>query len=201
MHLLLSIALSASALISSGQKSMDFDPVKKEAPASYVACKRTTWAVTDKCKDPAVANKSAPKDLKNEIERLAALIASSTEEVKKEISDWNLKEIGDYAKRVQEANRFRKELRLCYQKLGLNYDTYKGLIPDKCFELWTKSLSPSRNPYPGGPMRKKWAQAWLDLTTLAKTFPQHIQPSVLPNLLNTYDSAKKCVADNSCYPR
>ncbi len=33
-------------------------------------CTRVSWAITDKCKDPAVATKNAPKDLKKRLKDL-----------------------------------------------------------------------------------------------------------------------------------
>ena len=72
--------------------------------------------------------------------------------------------------------------------------------PMKCLVLRDYGPeSPSR--IIGGASRIIWAQAWLDLATLAKTFPQHIQPSHLSLLINAYEPAKACVADYKCVPK
>ena len=76
----LSIAflLIASCFVSISEASAE----PTSSPNRLVMCVRKTWASTDKCKDPAVASKKAPKDLKKEIERLASLTVTSFEQLK-----------------------------------------------------------------------------------------------------------------------
>lgn len=193
------IALSSALLclvssvspVSAIHKSSEYHPSAK--------CKRTTWASTDKCKEPAVAKTDAPKDLKVEIERLASLIASTGAALKSEHAAWAKQASRDYQRDMREYEASKSKLRECFKKIGLNYDTYSGGgIPKKCEEFWT--LPPGRHQFMLVTKRVAWAQAWLDLSTLAKTFPQHIQPSVLPMLLNANENARACVSDQKCLP-
>lgn len=168
-------------------------------------CTRTSWANTDKCKDLAVASKNAPKDLKKEIERLASLTATSYQQMKieqieldatykKEMAKWTLEKA-----KVDRQNLITQEA--CFKSLGRKFNplNYWKNWPSKCMSL--HNYGPSQ-PYRwvGGASRKVWAQAWLDLSTLAKTFPQHIQPDKLSLLVNAYESSKACVSDPSCVP-
>ncbi len=174
-------------------------------PERLFACVRVTWESTDKCKDPAVASKKAPKDLKKEIERLASLVYTSARAARAEKASHDKANMAESAKwRLQsakhEAEQKAKQI-ACYKSLGLNYerDHNRRPWPEKCLQIW--ELGPSQ-PYPrtDGPKRKEWINAWLSLITLAKTFPQHIQPTVLPTLLNLYDDTKACLDDSYCYP-
>jgi hypothetical protein len=172
---------------------------------SLPMCTRSSWASSDKCKDLAVATKNAPKELKKEIERLASLTATSYQELLKEHSTNNAKYQTEYSKWLIAKSKHEREQdaiqAACFKSLGLTYKprSVAQYWPEKCLRLY--ELGPSQ-PYrwTGGPMRDKWAQAWLDLTTLAKTFPQYIQPSQLSRLLNAFDASKACVADKTCLP-
>ena len=175
------------------------------SPNSRLKCTRTTWANTDKCKDPAVASKKAPKDLKKEIERLASLTATSYSQLKTEqiaLDKIYQKELAKW--RIEDEKHKKEQLvvqEACFKSLGMKFNpsNYSYNWPAKCMAL--HKFSPSQ-PYRaiGGASRKVWAQAWLDLTTIAKTFPQHIQPDKLSLLINNYEIAKACVPNPQCLP-
>jgi hypothetical protein len=174
-------------------------------PERLFTCVRFTWESRDKCKEPAVASKKAPKNLKKEIERLASLIATSSKAARAEKASHDKANKAAYGRwQMQSSNHAAKQKAkqiACYKSLGLNYerDHNRRPWPEKCLQIW--ELGPSQ-PYPrtDGPKRKEWVNAWLSLITLAKTFPQHIQPTVLPTLLNASDNTKACLNDPFCYP-
>lgn len=172
------------------------------------ACVRQTWASTDPCKGLAVAINDAPKDLKNEIERLASLTVTTFEATKKEDKE-NEKKFQEESKqyKIDEANQNEKIIAIqseCFKSLGRKFDptNYFVNMPSKCADLFIDYPSGPSHPYRsrGGPASQSWAQAWLDLSTLAKTFPQYIQPGSLSLLINAYEKAKTCVADPTCLP-
>lgn len=200
----LSIAflLIASCFVSISEASAE----PTSSPNRLVMCARKTWASTDKCKDPAVASKKAPKDLKKEIEKLASLTATSFEQLKIEQVALD----NDYYKRLRQYDIDKAKVDLynivtqtaCFKSFGKKYNpkVFDPNTPMKCLVLRDYGPeSPSR--IIGGASRIIWAQAWLDLATLAKTFPQHIQPSHLSLLINAYEPAKACVADYKCVPK
>lgn len=199
--IVISLGFSLVALIGTGLASASNSP-----PETRLMCTRKSWASSDKCKDLAVASKNAPKDLKKEIERLASLTATSYQEVLKEHSVNVAKFQSEYSKWQIASSQHKKEQdkiqEACFKSLGIRFDpnNYHLNWPSKCMALY--KLGPSV-PYQqvGGPARDKWAQAWLDLTTLAKAFPQYIQPSQLSTLLNAYEPSKTCVANKNCLPR
>lgn len=166
---------------------------------------RVTWEKTDKCKDPAVASKKAPKDLKKEIERLASLAVTSSRAARAEKASHDKANAAASATWRLKSSKHETEQKIkqiaCYKSLGLNYERDWNRIPtpQKCLAIF--DLGPSE-PYlsTDGPKRKEWVNAWLSLITLAKTFPQHIQPTVLPMLLNSFDGTKACLNDRFCYP-
>lgn len=169
------------------------------------ACVRQSWASTDPCKNLAVASKDAPGDTKNEIERLASLTVSSYEATRKEHADNKTKfEKESQQYKVEQAERVRRDNEVqaaCFKSLGKKFNptNYYEDWPSKCEDLYTPGpFQPSF--VRGGPARQAWAQAWLDLSTLAKTFPQYIQPSSLSTLINVYENAKTCVPDPNCLP-
>jgi len=175
------------------------------SPNRLVMCVRTTWASTDKCKDPAVASKNAPKDLKKEIERLASLTVTSFEQLKIEqvaLDNIHLKELQQYTIDKAKSEKYNIATQTaCFKSLGKKYIPKSYVpTPEKCLLLldWGPEL-PSRRI--GGESRIIWAQAWLDLATIAKTFPQYIQPRNLSLLINAYEPAKACVADYKCVPK
>jgi hypothetical protein len=199
---LIAIGLVLSLVLLTGVGSAS---ASNSLPETRLMCTRSSWANTDKCKDLAVANKNAPKDLKKEIERLASLTATSYQQMKieqvkmdaiyqKEMSKYTLEKA-----KVERQNLITQEA--CFKRLGRKFNplNYSNNWPSKCMALY--DLGPSE-PYRwvGGASRKIWAQAWLDLSTLAKTFPQHIQPDKLSLLINAYESSRACVSNTSCVP-
>ena len=156
-------------------------------------------------KNLAVATKDAPEDTKNEIERLAYLTVSSYEAIRKEHADNKTrceKVLQQY--KIEQAERVRIDNEIqaaCFKSLGKKFNptNYYEDWPSKCEDLYTPGpFQPSF--VRGGPARQAWDQAWLDLSTLAKTFPQYIQPSSLSTLINVYENAKTCVPDPNCLP-
>jgi hypothetical protein len=179
--------------------------VKATTSEKSTACTRQSWASTDPCKNLAVATKDAPKDIKNEIERLASLTVTSAEAMRIEHQENKKKfEIELQQYKTDEAKRVRKQNEVqaaCFESLGKKFDptNYYQDWPSKCMDLAT--FGPSQPSFvPGGPQRQAWAQAWLDLSTLAKTFPQYIQPSSLSTLINVFEDAKACVLNKNCIP-
>jgi len=176
-------------------------------PEKLFACVRVTWENTDKCKDPAVASKKAPKDLKKEIERLASLTvtteraaraekSSSDKAYKAAIGKWMMQSSN------HEAEQNAKQIS-CWKSVGLNFkrDFNRKTWPAKCLAIYEPGPEkPYINNFYSGPKRYEWVRAWLDLSTLAKTFPQHIQPTVLPTLINAIEGIKSCLNDGMCYP-
>jgi len=188
-------------------------PVSAEptnSPNRLVMCVRKTWASTDKCKDPAVASKNAPKDLKKEIERLADLIVISLPLAKTEAIEQSRVARAGYLKN-------KKSLLLAKQQADDKWETClkgHGLKSSQnnpknfCSNEFLASLSAtaryielsnvSNTDAGWGRYFDQWLSAWESLATLAKTFPQHIQPNQLTTLLNAYDNIKSCQANKSC---
>jgi hypothetical protein len=176
--------------------------------AKSPACVRQSWASTDPCKNLAVATKDAPKDTKTEIERLASLTVTTFELTKLEDAESEKKYQSEVQQwKIDTADRKEKIIEIqsaCFKSLGIKFDptSYLVSMPSKCAALFTKYPSSPQQPYrtQGGPASQAWAQAWLDLSTLAKTFPQYIQPSSLSLLVNSYEKAKTCVSNPNCLP-
>ena len=178
-------------------------------PENVITCVHTP-GTNDKCKDPFFALKSAPNELKKEIERLGDLIAISLikardEEkllIAKAKKDSELKRKALFL----EKSKADSALKSCLRKYGLSTSSKnpRGYCSDEQFEallaeqryvehvLWG-SIGSTNGKY-----FNQWLSAWESLGILAKTFPQHIQPSKLPSLLTAYDNVKSCRANNSC---
>ena len=176
-------------------------------PDRFFTCVRVTWESTDKCKDPAVASTKAPKDLKKEIERLASLTVTTERAARAEKSSLDKSFKAAIGKWMMQSSNHEAEQKAkqisCWKSVGLNYerDFNRKTWPTKCLAIY--ELGPEK-PYIGmfypGPKRYEWVKAWLDLSTLAKTFPQHIQPTILPTLINAFEGIKSCGDDRMCYP-
>lgn len=155
---------------------------------------------------PEFTTEEAPKDLKAEVNRLAELIYSSYDKAVAE------KVAGDrlIGKLEVDLLQLENEINSCYR--NLNYKSWSGnygkeskcsLLEDRYFSLESRKMDRliGRFEEPKSTFRKVWAGAWLDLTTLAKTFPQFFNPAELPGLLNYFERAKICVGEKSCYPK
>jgi hypothetical protein len=143
--------------------------------------------------------------LKKEIERLASLVVTSGRAARAEKVSHDKANNASYGKWQMQFSNHQAEQKAkqiaCWKSVGLNYerDALKVTWPAKCFAIFR--FGPSQPSLAtDGPKRKEWVNARFSLITLAKTFPQHIQPTVLPTLLNAFDSAKACLDDPFCYP-
>jgi hypothetical protein len=155
---------------------------------------------------PEFTTEEAPKDLKAEVDRLAELILTSYDKAvaEKVASDRLIGKLG------VDLLQLENEINSCYR--NLNYKSWSGnyrreskcsFLEDRYFSMESQKMDRviGRFEEPKSSFRKVWARAWLDLTTLAKTFPQFFNPTELPGLLNYFERAKICVGEKSCYPK
>lgn len=178
-------------------------------PEKMVACVHTP-GTNDKCKDPYFALKSAPKEMKKEIERLGDVIAVSLPkaiaEEKAQIA--KAKKDGEPKKRALflEKSKADSALKECLRKYGLSTSSknprsycsseqFEVFLAESSYNDHELRLSASFN---SGKYFDQWLSAWESLGILAKTFPQHINPMHLPYLLKGYDGVRSCKANDTC---
>jgi hypothetical protein len=149
----------------------------------------------------------APKDLKSEVNRLAKLIGTSHIEMAAEKSAADNEKASRIKLLESQSSQLAYDIDNCYR--GMGYKSASGnrgkeskcsLMEDRSLSLEAQRLDIEMNINPDLVYRKIWSQAWLDLTTLAKTFPQYFKPLELPFLLNYFETAKQCVIQSWCYP-
>ena len=179
------------------------------SPSRLIMCVHTPGK-SDNCKDPAIAAKTAPKDLKKEVERLADLIAISLPLAKTEALEQSKFARAEYLKKKTSLLLVKKQAHnkweACLKGHGLK--SSQSNPKNFCSNEFSASLSAEANYIAlsnvsssdagRGRYFEQWLSAWESLATLAKTFPQHIQPNQLTTLLNAYDNIKSCKANNSC---
>jgi hypothetical protein len=132
----------------------------------------------DKCKESYATRKSAPKELKKEFNRLQDLIVKSLADARKldpEKAKWNPPK--EFLKCISQYSSGQKA-------------PFDGLSNPTCWRnhVWNPYYSAFEN----------WLYGWESAAILAKTFPEHIEPSALPTLLKAYDNVKSCKANKSC---
>ena len=174
-----------------------------------IACVHTP-GTNDKCKEPFFALKSAPNELKKEIERLGDLIAISLIKARDEerLSIAKAKKDSEPKRKalLQEKSKADSAFKSCLRKYGLSTSSKnpRGYCSDEQFEVFLAESSYNDHVLrasigsTSGKYFNQWLSAWESLGILAKTFPQHIQPNKLPTLLTAYDNIKSCRANNSC---
>ena len=171
--------LSASALIIASSFAFVSAAMAEptNAPNRFIMCVHTPGK-NDKCKDSMSTKKSAPTELKKEMNRLADLIVKSLADAKKLDpikAKWNPPK--EFLKCISQYSSGQKA----------PFDEFKN---PTCWRnhVWDPHYLSFEN----------WLYGWESMAILAKTFPEHIEPSALPTLLKAYDNIKSCKANNSC---
>lgn len=203
------VFLSLVALVGSGNPA---SAAQTPSPNRLAMCVRKTWAKTDTCKDPAVATKSAPKNLRNEIERLADLIVASFPKAQTEATAQTKRDKIEFSRikslLLADRNRADATWKNCLLRYGLKPESNNPR--NYCFNEFLNAAGAQTN-YSGtnswvearvtrgsGKYFNEWLSAWESIAILAHTFPQYIQPIELPTLLKAYDNIKACRAANNC---
>ena len=148
-----------------------------KAPNRFIMCVHKP-GTNDKCKESSATKKSAPKELKKEFNRLMDLTVKSLADARKldpEKAKWNPPK--EFLKCISQYSSGQKA-------------PFDGLSNPTCWRnhVWNPYYSAFDN----------WINGWESLAILAKTFPEHIEPSALPTLLKAYDNVKSCKANDSC---
>jgi hypothetical protein len=154
----LSVALLGATLIS---------PIAEVAPvqAAPSVCIRMPWQSKDKCSSKLVYAKSnAPKDIKNELERLGAVLDATR----------------DFRKLVIREDR--QILAKCTKNPGPDFG--------KCmFDSFQKRTYKTKK---GVDLQKEESLAWLNLYYFAKDWKQYVQPAKYSTILTWGAAVEKC---------
>jgi hypothetical protein len=158
----------------------------------------------------SIVTKKGSKDVRKELNRLNNDLACRHESFTKQLEQWRKAEEASYKRAVADFNLQKRLLRDCITYLKLTetqYEKkYKPISNPKapCAGYWWGSFSsplpPSKVPGQGLPVFKAYEamlRSGIALYQLAKIYPDSVQPSRLPGIIQLGEAFSECLRTKS----
>ncbi|MEN9802580.1 MAG: hypothetical protein RLZ37_1705, partial [Actinomycetota bacterium] len=153
---------------------------------------------------PSVTTDIGSEEVRAEIDRLVVDIACRLQTLESRVAEWRGDQDEIKRNKAQEASIAEEKFQECISANGLSESQWNDLdiaspstpCTTEYFRIPIYIAPPSQNPGSSGPLyeyQNTWLTAIVELGTLAELYPDSVQPSALPGILNNSRSARDCL--------